>query len=140
MDELRARAEQPDLEGAVVFAGYVDDVWSAFARCDLVLAPSLGESLGNAVIQAQLARRPVVASDVQGHDQSIEDEVTGLLVPPADPAAMAAAVSRLLDDPALVRRLVDAAAQTAETRFSLSRYGQRISAVVSSLRRPQPAN
>ena len=103
--ELQERAAQPDLAGAVTFSGYVDDLWSTLERTHIVVAPSLGESLGNAVIQAQLAGRPVVASEVQGHTESVTDGETGLLVPADDPGALAGAVGRLIDDPDLAAEL-----------------------------------
>ena len=105
--ELEERASQPDLAGAVTFSGYVVDLWSALERSHIAVAPSLGESLGNAVIQAQLAGRPVVASDVQGHTESVVDGETGLLVPAGDPDALAAAVAGLIDDPGRAAQLAE---------------------------------
>lgn len=126
--ELEARAAEPDLSGAVQFCGYVTDVWAALARCHLLIAPSLGESMGNAVIQAQLAGRPVVATDVQGHTESIDDGVTGVLVPAEDPAAMATAVAELLVNPDVARRLAEAGRTSAEERFSVARYDAAMTA------------
>lgn len=130
--ELEARAAQPDLAGAVAFRGYVTDVWAALARCHVLVAPSLGESLGNAVIQAQLATRPVVASDVQGHTESVIDGVTGVLVPPEDPDSMAHAVARLLDDPTLALNLASAGRRSAKARFSVSRYDDEMAAELAA--------
>ena len=98
-EQLVTRAAQPDLAGSVTFSGYASPIWPALDRSDVVLAPSLGESFGNAVVEGQLARRPVVATALQGHLETIIDEETGLLVPSEDPEALAAAVSRLLDEP-----------------------------------------
>ena len=99
VEELEERAARPDLEGTVTFAGYVVDLWGALERSHIVVAPSLGESLGNAVIEAQLASRPVVASDVQGHTETVSDDETGVLVPAGDPDALATAIGQLLDEP-----------------------------------------
>ncbi|WP_313544449.1 glycosyltransferase family 4 protein [Leifsonia aquatica] len=128
--QLRERADRPDLRGHVSFPGYVSPIWPALERADIVLAPSLREPFGNAVVEAQFARRPVIAAAALGHLESIEDGVTGLLVDPGDPGAMADAVERLLDAPELAQRMADDARAAALERFTLGRYRSEIAAVV----------
>ena len=130
---LRSRAARPDLAGAVTFTGYASPIWPALARAHVVVATSLGESFGNAVVEGQLALRPVVASAVQGHWETVEDGVTGLLVPPQDPGALAAAIGRLDEDPRLVERLARTARATALARFTAARYRQDIGDLVEGL-------
>lgn len=127
---LRQRADSADLRGHVTFSGYVTPVWDALERADIVLATSLGESLGNVVVQAMMARRPVVASEVQGHLDTVDDGVTGLLVPACDPHALADAVTRLVNDRVLAAGLIERGAARAATRYSLDRYGAEIVAVL----------
>jgi phosphatidylinositol alpha-mannosyltransferase len=82
--------------------------------CDVYVAPSTGgESFGVVLLEAMAARLPVVATRIPGYDEVIEDGVTGLLVPPHDPAQTAAAIRRILDDGALALRLARAAAERA---------------------------
>lgn len=131
--ELRARAERPDVAGAVSFTGYLSPIWPALARCDALVAPSLGESFGNAVVEAQLARRPVIATAVQGHLETVEEGVSGLLVPPRDRAALAAAVVRLMDEPGTARQLAAQGMQQAEARFGVRRYASEIAALADEL-------
>jgi glycosyltransferase involved in cell wall biosynthesis len=116
----------------VHFAGHVAPVWPALARAHVLLAPSRGESLGNAVIEAQLAGRPVVATAVQGHLESIVDEDSGLLAPVDDAEAMAIQVGRILDDPALYARLVAGGRTRAATLFSPRRYAEAMQDVIAS--------
>lgn len=135
--QLRDRAAQSDLAGAVVFGGYVSPVWAALAAADAVVAPSLREPFGNAVVEAQLARRPVIASATLGHLETVQDGETGLLVPPSDAAAMADALSRLMDDPELARRLADNGRASSIERFSVERYRTDIAdGVMALVRRP----
>lgn len=139
VDELHERAARPDLEGAVTFSGYVTDVWSALERNHVLVAPSLGESLGNAVIQAQLAGRPVVATEVQGHTESVVDGESGVLVPASDVTALASAIDRLIDDPDRAATVAEAGRRVAERRFSPERYDEQMADELDELcRRRRP--
>ena len=71
---LRDRAASADVAGSITFSGYVSPIWTALDAADIVVAPSLREPFGNAVIEAQLSGRPVVASKALGHTESIADE------------------------------------------------------------------
>ncbi|MCC6497748.1 MAG: glycosyltransferase family 4 protein [Propionibacteriaceae bacterium] len=121
-DQLKERSERDDLAGAVTFAGYCSPIWENLNRADIMVAPSLREPFGNAVVEAQYSLRPVVATAALGHTESITDGVTGLLVPAEDVAAMAAAIARLIDDPELAETLARTARAEAIRRFSVERY------------------
>lgn len=133
--QLRRRAAREDLAGAVSFEGYTSPIWPALARADVFLATSTAEPLGNAVVEAQLACRPVVATAVEGHLETVLPEKTGLLVPVGDTAAMAGAIGRLATDPELVRRVTVQARDRAEELFSSRQYG---AAIVDLVRRLVP--
>ena len=133
LQQLEDRAAQPDLAGAVHFAGYCKPIWPHLAAADIVVAPSLREPFGNAVVEAQLALRPVVATAALGHLESITDEETGLLVPAEDVPAMAAAIARLIDDAPLAEGLAVRARRLALTAFSTERYSQQVVEVIDSL-------
>ena len=121
-DKVRARAAMADLAGRVTFSGYVNPTWPVLAAASVVLAPSRLEPFGNTAVEGLLARRPVVASATQGLAEIIRHERTGLLVPPDDPAALAAAIARILDDDDLATRLADNGYSDALQRFSVDRY------------------
>lgn len=91
-----------------------------YERAALVVCPSRREGYGVVAREAMAYGRPVVASRVGGLEDAVEDGVTGLLVPPRDTAALRAALVRLLEDPALRRRLGAAAREQARERFSWS--------------------
>lgn len=131
--ELRERAGQPDLAGAVELPGYCKPIWPHLTAADVVLAPSLREPFGNAVVEAQLSLRPVVASRALGHLESITDGETGLLVEPDDAPAMAAALRRLVEDEALATRLAEQARRHALDHFSPARYQREVVAVLARL-------
>jgi glycosyltransferase involved in cell wall biosynthesis len=81
-------------------------VMSAWRHCSIGIVPSVWEEpMGQVAVEAMLAERPVVASDVGGLRDIVADEETGLRVPPRDPAALAEAIDRLLDDPGLRQKM-----------------------------------
>ncbi len=133
--ELRARAAEPDLAGAVTFHGYVNPTRPLLDAADVVLVPSFGESFGNVAVEGMLAGRPVVASDVQGLAEVIDDGRTGVLVEPGSAAALAGAVARLEADPALAARLAAGGREDATTRFGVDLYRERIAALARSAAR-----
>lgn len=135
VEDLRRIASEPELAGAVDFLGYRDPVWPILERCDAFVAPSVRESLGNAVIEAQLAARPVVASATSGHFESVEDGESGLLVPVGDVDALAQAIARLMDDENLASRLAEAGRRSATDRFSPQRYGEHVVELIRSMAR-----
>ena len=88
--------------------GWRDDTAALLAAADVLAVPSRQEPLGNTVLEAFSAARPVVAADADGPAELIMPEVDGLLVPREQPAALAAALGRVLADPALAARLAHA--------------------------------
>lgn len=125
----------------VTLVGWVDSaaVPGWLAAADIVLAPSrIGpdgwmEAQGLSIVEALAASRPVVASDVGGIPDTVTDGETGLLVPQRDPAALAAAVDRLCDDPELAARLGARGRQVALARFSRAAAAKRFAALYDSL-------
>lgn len=99
------------LRDRVIFLGSLPsrDLPPIHAACDLYLGPAVGgESFGIVLVEAMAAGLPVVASDIAGYDEVVRHDVDGLLVPSRDPRALAEAVARVLDDPALAARLAGA--------------------------------
>ncbi|MGA3056683.1 MAG: glycosyltransferase [Candidatus Limnocylindrales bacterium] len=97
-DALEAEAATLGVSERVVFTGRREDVPAVTAALDVSVLPSYREAQGLSVLEAMALSRPVVASNVGGIPEMIEDGVTGLLVPPNDCGALAAAIVRLLTD------------------------------------------
>ncbi len=117
--QLEAQLHEEGLEGIVRLQGSRSDVPACLAGFDVFVLPSLWEGLPLALLEAMASGLPVVASSVDGVPEIVTDGVNGLLVPPGDPAALAGALKRLLDDPAERRKLGAAAAATARDRFGV---------------------
>lgn len=105
---LRAQAEELGLAQRVHFTGRRDDIGNVLTAFDVFALPTLREALGTVFIEAAAMGLPVIGTDVGGVPETMQAGVTGLLVPPGDPAALAGALESLLADPALRRRMGDA--------------------------------
>ncbi len=106
---------------SVVFTGRREDVPSVTAAFDVAVLPSYREAQGLVILEAMALARPVVASDVGGIPEMIEDGVTGLLVPPHDGAALADAIVRLLTDHPLADTIGRAGHRSVHERFCIQR-------------------
>lgn len=106
---LERQAAELRLTGRVCFSESLADVRPALAAADLLVLPSIDEGLPGIVLESFAAGVPVVATAVGGTPELVEHERTGLLVPARDPAALAAAIVRLLRDKGLRYRLSQAA-------------------------------
>jgi glycosyltransferase involved in cell wall biosynthesis len=109
----------------VLFTGRRDDVAALTAELSVAALPSLREAQGISVLEAMARRVPVVASAVGGIPEVVDDGVSGLLVPPADPSALADALVRLARSPSLRRRLGEAGYATVRDRFSIDAQVRR---------------
>jgi glycosyltransferase involved in cell wall biosynthesis len=118
--ELEARVESLGLDGRVHFTGWLHDIPSLMSDLDVVALSSRNEGTPVALIEAGACARAVVATDVGGVRSVVEDGVNGLVVPPADPAALGAAITHLLGDPAR-RAAMGAAGRRASARFDQDR-------------------
>jgi phosphatidylinositol alpha-mannosyltransferase len=132
----------PEVRGRVVMLGTVPHelLPPYHAAADAFVAPALGqESFGMVLVEAMAAGVPVVASDIAGYREVVRDGEDGLLVPPGDPAALAAGVRRVLDDPALASRLRATGRARAE-RYSWDRVTDEIESIYRELAdgRPEP--
>ncbi len=117
LGDLTELARRLGVAATVRFGGRVEDVAEWLRTADLFVLPSLQEGLPNALLEAMASGLPCVATRIGG----VTDVVGGgaLLVPPADPAALAAACGRLLGDPAERRTLGEAAAAEMRAAFGL---------------------
>src|SRR6185437_3180256 len=101
----------------VIFTGRRDDVPAVTAALDVAVLPSYREAQGLSILEAMALSRPVVASAVGGIPEMIDDNRTGLLVPPRDAGALAAAIVRLLRDTDLATRIGNAGHDLVHERF-----------------------
>lgn len=133
---FRARHRDAPWASRVRFAGPVTDAGknALLAGCDIVVAPARYESFGLVAVEAMMFGKPVVSTLAGGIPEVVEDGVTGLLVPPAEPEALAAALRRLIGDAPLRRRLGAAGRQRYLARFTDDAMAEAwVSAVCAAL-------
>jgi glycosyltransferase involved in cell wall biosynthesis len=126
---LEAQCRRHGLAGQVHFLGWRDDLPDVLSLADLCLFPAVGEHFGRVLIEAMAMGKPVIATASGGVPEIVVDGKTGLLVPPADPAALAGAARALLADSEMRRRLGAAGRARVETEFGLARHAAAIEAV-----------
>lgn len=126
-----AARERVTLTGAIEH----DDVPARLARADVLVAASLSEAFGMPVIEAMAAGVAVVATDAGGMREIVSDGVDGLSVPRDDAGALAGAVLRLAEDPALRERLAAAGRRTAAGRYAWDVVVERLLALYGILPR-----
>ncbi|MDP9242306.1 MAG: glycosyltransferase [Actinomycetota bacterium] len=131
-DELKAIADP--LGDHVHFLGVRRDVPALLVRADVFVFPSLWEGVGNALREAMLLGKPVVATDIPAHRGYVTDGIDGLLVPPADAEALASAVLRLLREPEEAAGIGKRAAETA-ARFDIRRTTRELESVYDEVLR-----
>jgi len=126
---LEDEARRLGMADRVVFLGHRGDVPGILSALDLFVQPSLYEGFGMSLLEAMAARLPIVASRVGGIPEVVDDQVTGLLVPPADAQALGRAVTALLGDCGRARRYADAAARRVSERHSMTAVAARVDAL-----------
>lgn len=114
------------------FIGARFDVPDFLRAADLFVHPSHQEGFSNAILEAMAAGLPVVACDVGGNPEAVVDGVTGRLVPPRDPTALATAMEEILADPAKRRSMGEAGRRRATEQFSLDRMVREIGEMYES--------
>ena len=132
--QREALAQQAREAGLPVeMAGFVSDVPAFLGQTGLFALSSRSEGLGLVLVEAMAAGRPVVATRVGGVPEVVVDGETGLLVEPGDVDALAAAIRRLLADPALAQRMGAAGRERVRALFSAERMAEQTAAVYEEL-------
>jgi glycosyltransferase involved in cell wall biosynthesis len=133
-EKLENQARELGIADSVKFLGWVPDAARrALPACDIFIQSSLCEAMSIAVLEAMAASKPMVITSVGDNARVIDHEQTGLVVPPADPAALAASLTRLLDEPDLRARLAQRARQRFVERFTVKQMVSEYEALYARL-------
>lgn len=131
---LREEAARLGVDGQVLWLGLRNDVPALLCAADLAVLASHEEGFSNAVLEYMAAGLPVVATEVGGNGEAVVDGVTGILVPPRDPAALASALERLIRDPEIRARMGAQGRARVRAEFDLDRCVVRLDELLGQLR------
>lgn len=106
-----------EAEGLLRWLGRQDDIAAVWREAHVAILPSYREGMPKSLLEAEACARPVITTDVEGCREAIENGVEGLMVPVRDPTALAQAMRRLIEDPALRAQMGAAARRRAERVF-----------------------
>lgn len=120
-------------EGVVEWWGHREDMPELYAAASIVCLPSYREGLPKALLEAAACARPIVTTDRPGCREICRHHENGLLVPPQDPPALAAAITVLLRDPALRRAMGVRGREIVEREFTVARVVEQTLAVYRAL-------
>ena len=120
LEGLKQQATAPVISGRVHFVGFRPDIVPLMQLCDVIVHASIApEPFGRVIVEGMLAGRPVVATRAGGALEIIEEGVTGRLVEPNDPGALATAIQSLLSEPEAAAAMAQRGQEFARKRFSL---------------------
>jgi glycosyltransferase involved in cell wall biosynthesis len=134
--ELQTLVRDLNLSDHFHFVGGITNLGEHLSRADIFVLPSRSEGFSNAIVEAMAAALPVVATRVGGNAEAVEDGVTGILVPSEDPAALSAAITRLLSDPSQARAMGMAGKAFVAENLTTEAMMNRITAVYRDLLAP----
>ncbi len=140
-EEISRRVGDPDVMNHIDVLGKVSDsvLWRQLGEADLLCAPSLaGESFGMVLIEAMAAGTGVVASAIAGYSDVVTNGVDGILVPPADPQALAEELQLLAHEPERITAMGEAGRRSAE-RYAWPRIADEVTEVYERAIEPAPA-
>ena len=135
--ELAAQAARLGIADRVHLLGFRPDVAALLHAADVVALPSAVEGLPLAILEAMAAGRPIVATDVEGTSELLEDGRTGILVPGDDPEALAAAIAELLADPVRAASLGRRAAEHVRAAFDEQRVIDELDRLFDGIAAPR---
>jgi glycosyltransferase involved in cell wall biosynthesis len=127
--ELEGLVASLNLAASVKLPGSTEFPEVALRDLDVFVLPSLSEACSNGLMEAMATGLPVIATSVGGNPEHVDDEVTGLLVPPGDSTALAKAIARLVEDRAWAARLGQQARAYAQSMLGMDRMVARTEAL-----------
>jgi glycosyltransferase involved in cell wall biosynthesis len=132
-DELKAKSKKLRLENKIIFTGFMDDVKNVLASVDIFVIPSLLEGLPMILLEAMAMKKPIVAASIDGIMEILENNFSGLLVPPRDTKALAEAITYMLTHKDKALQMGSAASKIVVERFGVDIMVQKVEGVYEEL-------
>jgi L-malate glycosyltransferase len=135
--ELQALVRDLNLSDRFHFSGGVTNLREHLSAADVFVLPSRSEGFSNAIVEAMAASLPVVATNVGGNAEAVQDGASGVIVRPEDPDALAGAIVQLLSDPAKAKQMGAEGKRLAAEKFTTEAMMAQITSVYGSLLRDE---
>ncbi|MGO8702009.1 MAG: glycosyltransferase [Limisphaerales bacterium] len=136
LQSLKEIIQESGLQDQVILTGELGDVKPAYAAMNVLALPSAQpEPLGDVMMEAMAMGLPVIATNIGGPPEVVQEGITGFLVPPADAEALADKIELLMKDPELGRRLGQAGANRVKERFSIGEMIGKIQTLYAKCQR-----
>ena len=131
--ELQDLVRALGLSNCFHFVGGIDDLREHLSASDIFVLPSRSEGFSNAIVEAMAASLPVVATNVGGNSEAVEDGVTGFIVPIDDPVALSAAITQLISNPSQAKAMGEAGRNLVMEKFTTEAMMGKIAACYKNL-------
>jgi len=118
-ESLRVKVKRLKLEEKVIFTGFRQDIKEILSALDILVLFSIREGHPIVLLEAMAMGKPIVATDIEGVNETVVNGVTGILVPPKDPSALAEAIVCLLRDKKKAQEMGQAGRRVVEEKFNL---------------------
>lgn len=130
---LRNLTKDLGIEGKVVFVGFSEDMPQIYATMDIFVLASFAEPCGRVILEAMSMGKPVVATNTGGTPEIVADRLTGVLIPPKNPHAMAEAIIYLLKNPEIAKNMGYQGRKRAEENFNIVKNVENIESIYEEL-------
>lgn len=120
-EELKDYCNKNDISSVVIFHGFKENIYDYMAVLDVLVIPSLHEGLPYTLLEAMYLKIPIIASEVGGLKEVLEDNVNAILVPPADERKIADAIEYLYQNPVIMERIIQNAYKRVFEEFLIDK-------------------
>ncbi|MEI6650947.1 MAG: glycosyltransferase [Chlorobiaceae bacterium] len=124
--DLKKQVANASLEDSFIFMGFTDNIYPYLKGCDLFVLASLFEGMPNVVMEAMAMQKPVIATDVNGARELMVDGKTGIIVPPKQPEALAAAIEKIIDNPEILAEFGKSGYERVTHEFTMNAMGNKL--------------
>ncbi len=131
--KLKYLVNQYNMCDKVTFGGFINDLIPMYKSFDLFVLPSLWEAFGRVFIEAMAAGKPVIGTTVGGVPEVVADGIMGILVPPNDPSSLANAISKLINDPVLLKSFGKNGRERVEKYFDAKKTTRHLEKIYSEI-------
>lgn len=119
--ELKTLVKKNNLEQVIEFCGFIENPYEFLNKLDVLVFPSIWEGFGFSIVEAKLAKKPVVAFQISSNPEVIQDKIDGFLVPLNDMEAFTQATLKLMENPQLAKTMGEAGQADVLTNFTHER-------------------